>query len=434
MIHVFKTFAAHFFIVTLVALSLEGCKCSPPNPQAVTLRVNNKTKEPIYVDETSGKLGLQIKRDVNGTKFGFDDLICECRFCKNACTVGCLCPQVENKIRKIEPGKSVDRTWNGVVQVSGTTGCSNGIGDGTCLAQENAPLNESFTLELCYSTQRPTGATFGDGGIGNGTLPMSTRTCIERAFAVQDGTVEIGPERGANCAASSECKGKDELCFDGACTAGCPGNDIPELGTAWNLYVANIDNMGFFEPQVAVNKKVFAGTGTIASFVYQGTSLQIGFKKIVNAETLTGKLTLQLPPSLGPSFSIDQKVSVTFIDAVGTQPNRAAVIRNADTQDLLFAVDMSQNGDLLGLPELAPLAVSLDETAIGCRIDSCGKLIYSKRKFGNGAMSFSVDPGKSLTADLSQGAYTFLNVSSGGYVSTTNCDVKTARPFAIWKK
>ena len=43
-----------------------GCRCSPPTPQPVTLRIVNTTRAPIYVDGTLGKLGLALKRDVNG--------------------------------------------------------------------------------------------------------------------------------------------------------------------------------------------------------------------------------------------------------------------------------------------------------------------------------------------------------------------------------
>jgi hypothetical protein len=411
-----------------------SCSCNPANPSAVTLRINNKTKDPIYVEGTNQKLGLSIKRTVNGEKFAFDDLACECRFCKNNCTTSCACPEPASLVRRIEAGKVADRLWSGVVQVSGSSTCSNGSSGGACLAQENAPLNEPFTVELCFSNQRPSGLVFGDGGVGNGALPANTRTCIEKEFRVQDGTVEIGPERGASCNTSAECKGAGELCFDAACTTGCPGNEFPELGSNWNLYVASIDNMGFFESEPRTPGKSFVGTGVISLVVFQGTSLQIGFTKTANAEVLTGKLTVQLPSGAGPTLSLNQKVTALVVDGVGDRPNRAFVLRDAETQAILFAGDMSDNGPLLSAVELAPLVVGADTTAIGCRQDSCGKLLYTKRLFGSGTTSISIEPGKQSQAQLNEGTYVFLNVSSGSYPSSTKCDAKDVKPYAVWRK
>ena len=56
-----------------IATSLAGCRCSPGNPSAVTLKIVNPGPQPIYVDATRGTLGLTLKRDVGGTLYAFDD-------------------------------------------------------------------------------------------------------------------------------------------------------------------------------------------------------------------------------------------------------------------------------------------------------------------------------------------------------------------------
>lgn len=271
----------HSFLILLMLLGVvSGCRCVPANPQPVTLRVINTTRSPIYVNGTGGKLGLSIKRDVGGSLYGFDDLACECRSCSNACNFGCSCPDAGvPSIRRIEPGSTAERTWDGVVQLSGLSNCSSEA----CLDQQNAPLNEPFTVELCFNVKKPTGVAFSDAGVGNGTFLDQTATCTTRQFAPQDLVVEIGPAVGSACTTTADCKGAGELCFDNACTTGCPANDFPTTGAEWVLTVANPDNMGFFEQGArGTRAKTFTGTGTLVSAVYQSNTLLMSFSREIH--------------------------------------------------------------------------------------------------------------------------------------------------------
>lgn len=418
-------------LLSLLTLTALGCRCSPATPVPITMKVVNSTRDPIYVDATRGKLGLTVQRDVAGTLFEFDDLACTCRYCSNVCDSSCSCPDAGSpQIRRVDPGTTAERQWDGVVQISGVTSC----GDGSCLSQENAPTNEPFTLKLCWTNQRPSGVQFSDAGVGQGELTTVSLTCIDKKFELQDGVVEIGPARGAACTTSADCKGLGELCFDNACTTGCPANDFPELGSNWSLLVSSPDNMGFFVQSPRTTGFELKGQGTITAVVYQGTSLQVSLTRPgLPNEMLTGKVTVQLPPMTGAPLQVGQAVTVTVVDDGKTRPNRAVVMRDSMTDAVLFAADMAQDGALLTAMDLTPFSLSWNDSAIGCRIDGCGKLLFFKTKLTGVAGSVEVEPGKRASL-ASNGNYSLLNVSAGRYAGTTRCDVSDIRPWVLWRE
>ncbi len=415
----------------LLALSALGCRCSPANPQPVTLRIVNPTRDPIYVDLTGGKLGLTVQRDVAGTKFGFDDLACECRYCVNACGGACTCPDAGTpRVLRVDPGGTAERGWDGVVQISGASSCT----AEPCLDQQNAPLNEPFTLELCFAAQRPTGVLFGDGGIGDGELPKVSQTCTTKVFTVNDLQVEIGPARGAACTTTADCKGMNELCFDGACTSGCPPNDFPELGSAWSLLVPSPDNMGFFERTSRPKGSQLAGTGTITAVGFQGGTLQVSLSRPgpVQGELLTGRVQVQLPAGFGPPLEVGTPVKVVVVDDGATQPTRAVMVRHATTNEVLFAADVAQGGRLLQPADLAPFTVGDGPAFVGCSQTGCGRFLITGVVFGQGGATVEVLPGKTANVAAAGGTWRFLNVASGVYLSTS-CSVTDLRPYAFWK-
>jgi hypothetical protein len=413
-------------------MSVAGCRCSPASPQPVTLRVVNTTRLPIYVDGTGGRLGLGLKRDVNGMPFAFDDLACECRHCSNACDTSCSCPDAgPEQVFRLEAGASAERTWDGVVQVAGFSNCGN---EG-CLDQQNAPLNEPFTLELCFSPQRPTGVSFNDAGVGNGPLPKVTTTCTTRQFAPQDLEVEIGPARGSSCTSTSECKGEGELCLDGACTTGCPANEFPAVGTEWILTVATPDNMGFFEQSARPQGSQFSGTGLLTSAVYQASTLLLSFSRPgpIAGELLTGRVQIKLPVGTGAPLMSGRQVTAVLLDDGDTSaPSRAFVLKDAATGDVLFAADMGQGGRLLLPSDLGPFSVEDGDVALGCTQNSCGRLLYFSLLFKAGSQRVELSPGTSGELSIGSAKWKFLNVSSGAY-GTTTCPVKDLRPWAFWK-
>lgn len=395
------------------------------------MRVTNSTKDPIFLE--SRTLGLTVRRDIGGQFYGFDDQSCECRMCARACDSTCSCPDAGvSRIFKLQAGGTSTRDWNGVVLVSGVSTCSSA---GMCLDPENAPLNEPFSLELCFSNQRPTGVQFDDAGVGPGELPALSKTCVTKSFMIQDGVVEIGPARGAACTTTADCKGQDELCFDGACTAGCPANEYPELGSNWDLIVASPDNMGFFTqmPRPPSGKQ-FSGTGTITSVVYVGSSLQVSLTRPgLPNEQLTGKVTVQLPPMVGAPLQVGASVTVTVVDDGDKTPTRALVIRDSTKNTVLFAADMAQGGALLGAADLTPFSTATTEVPVGCRQNNCGRLLFFDRTWTWGASSVRAEPGKKVSLPLADGTWSFLNVTNGAY-KTTRCEVTSIQPWVMWRE
>lgn len=420
-----------FALAATLALLVSGCRCSPATPVPITMNVVNGSKDPIFVDTTSGKLGLTVQRDVGGMLYPFDDLACPCLFCSNACDQTCECPDAGDPlIQRVGPGQTIGRPWSGVVQVSGSSSCS---ATGSCLNQENAPTNEPFTLHLCYLAQPPTGVRFDDAGVGFGQLPATATTCVDKQFMIQDGLVEIGPQQGAACTTTADCKGA-ELCFDGACTTGCPANGFP-TGADFSLLVTSPDNMGFFTQSARPLGQQFTGSGTITSVVYVGTSLEVSLARPgAPGETLTGKLTVQLPPATGAPLQVGAMVDVLLLDLGKSAPDRAVVIRDTASKAVLFAADMSTGAPLLTTDDLAPLSTSTDTTPIGCLTDGCGKFLYFTRTFSDGAAQVTVKPGQRGSLTLDGGTWTVLSVNDGAYPTSTLCDVSEIRPFVLWRE
>jgi hypothetical protein len=397
----------------------------------VTLRIVNDSRDPMFVDATLSRYGLEVMRQSGATFYGFDDLACECRFCSNVCSRTCVCPAPASpSVLRIAPGERVERTWNGIVQLAGTTSC----GTGGCLDQENAPLDESFRLKLCFSNQRPTGVEFGDGGLGLGALPQAVLSCVEKLFLPSDGVVEVRPPRGVSCQTTLDCKG-DELCFDGACSAGCPANEFPEYGSNWTLHVAAPENMGFFTKVASGEGSIHSGLGELTSALYQGTSLHLRFKRQDAIDGwVSGGVTVQFPPGTGPALTVGARVSVVLVEAGGDHPNRGVAIREAETGALLLAADMGQGAQVLDAARIEPVVLSPMSVPLGCRRDSCGKKLYFELGAAWGAASARARPGELVALKGTTGTYWLLNVTLSSYQKTTDCKVSEQQPYVLYRE
>jgi hypothetical protein len=415
---------------TLLVTLLSGCTCSPATAVPITMRVLNTSRDPIYVDFTQGRLGLEVQRDVLGTLYGFDDLACPCTFCSNVCGGACDCPDAGVElVRRVAPGQAVEREWDGVVQLSGRPAC----GSEPCTNQENGPLNEAFSLHLCFATQRPLGMDFDDAGVGQGPLPLVGRTCVDRRFAIQDGVVEIGPERGAACTTSQECQGPGELCLSGSCTSGCPANDYP----TWGLQIASPADMGFFTASARPPGSQLTGTGTLTG-VLHGATLRLTLSRpgAGAGELLTAVLSVQLPPPATVPLVVGSRVAVMVVTGADPDlPNRALVIRDATTGALLLAADTARGGALLGAADLTPFSLGSGAVPVGCRQDGCGKLLFYTRVLDGGTpgSSAEVPPGGLATVVVPQGTYSLLSVTDGAYAAATTCAVADERPWVLWR-
>jgi hypothetical protein len=424
----------------IFSFAMGACVCSPSTPQSVTLRLKNTSPAAIYVDQSDGRLGMVVQRNLGGQYTSFVETpACDCQSCDQICSVAtCDCPMPAGMVLRVAAGDSVERTWSGVVQISGSAECG-GFGTGTtCLSPDNAPYNETFNLHLCYVLQAP-GLEFpDDGGSTSGTLDMTSVTCTDKEFHIEDGLAEISPPRGADCVTTADCKGAGELCFSGACTASCPDNGYPSIGQNWNVSVG-VDPMDFFD--VATDGKgrtVYTGTGTITSAAYSGNSVAIQLGRTGSAgEMLRGTVHLSVPPmQLGPLAS---GTGVT-VKAIGpnmteSQGNGALLIRATDDGGtLLVAVDAAQNGALLSPADVAPLTVTFNTDTIGCTTSSgCGKVLYSTTTFTLAGKSVKLEPGSNANLVDPTGVFRALNVEAQINGAGATCDPADIRSYLIWR-
>jgi hypothetical protein len=422
-----RPFAAAFLIVFAA-----GCHCSPTNPSSVTLRLKNNSNSAIFVDDTADKLGLTVQRNVSGTWYGFDETpACACQTCEQVCDLSCACDGGPPKfVRRVLPGTTFERTWNGIVQVQAISGCSNG-GAENCLRPENGPLDEGFNLELCFQLQA-SGVGLPDGGRLAAQYPAAGQSCVDKEFRIADQVVEISPPKGSSCNVQGDCLGPMELCFSGSCTASCPDNGFPTLGAGWALRIAEPDDQGFFAVE---DGGVVSGSGAITSVLYNAGTMTVRLRRTGPAgETYNGAVFVTLPAGAAVPLTQGAQVSVRVIDgSSATNPeNRAVVIHDTDG-GLLFAADQSQQGRLLSAADTAPFTLGNATPIVGCRTTECGKQLFFQTRFTAEGNDTLLDPGKSATVTLSSGAYQVLNVSNASYAITT-CKLSDIRPYALWRQ
>ncbi len=413
-------------IISVWGLLANGCRCSPATPSAVTVRVKNASRDPIFVSDTDEALGVAVQRTVAGMLYSFEEHPCECKTCDFVCSNkcgGCADAGV-SFIRRIEPGGSAERTWNGVVQVSAYA-CGQ-----SCLGAENAPLDETFRAHLCY-TNDVSRFMGNDAGRAEGLFPNVGVTCVDKEFRPRDGVVEVGPERGAACTTAATCFGPGELCFSGSCTAGCPLNTYP---SAPGLQVASITNRGFFTVSPAGGRSVATGAGTVTSATYNGTTLTVQLsRRGAASEVLTGSVQVTMPTREGPALATSAPVTVTVIDAstASNVNNRGLVVRDSNSSQLLFAADVAQLSRVLSGSDIAPFTITDGTVPTGCRTDGCGKALFVAATVNAGGPSVDIEPGERASVKAGTVTYSFVNAFDVTYAKTT-CDYAVLRPYAIW--
>lgn len=419
------TSASHMrgFLPVLLAMTVAGCRCAPATPTPVTLRIKNASRDPVIVQNTKGQLGLSVQRSVNGQWFSFDDLPCVCQTCDRICDRSCRCPDagITGTVRNVPPNGQAERTWDGVVQVAGSS-CD------VCLIPENAPPDETFQLRLCYVTQLDGIDVPSDGGSASGDLPVGdAQTCTTRTFQPDQGVVEIGPDKGADCTSTAGCKGQNELCLAGSCTAGCPANTFPAQA---ELFVTSA-SMGFFDEtrEADGGRVLLDGVGRITAAQFVGETLQLS----LNGANGTGRVDVKLPGGLGaPSFAANTDAGVLVVTrTIDGRTSRGVVVRDPSTNEVLFAADSALNGMTLKPSELAPFSVATQPEAVGCRFDAaCGKFTFLAQTLTNAGASVTAAPG--TLASLSTSNTRFWNVTAGQYPASSRC--VSYRPFAFWKE
>ncbi len=414
-------------------LCLAACQCGIPGaPTPVTVRVKNGLGSPIFVDATAGELGVRIQRKVGGQWSSFVEAPpCECLACDRICGGVCSCPTDESprKVVMIPEGKTQERQWSGVVQLSGRGSC---FRSPDCLAPQNPPVNETFRAQLCYALSVPGVKGVDAGTPVPGALPEEGTICTATEFQVQDQEVEVAPTEGRSCTGHVQCILPGEYCFGGACTAACPSNDFPTVGPGWQIRIPEPDNSGFFAVAQSGGRTVYTGKGTASSVSYQnGTMILRLSRPAPGGGNLVGTLYVTLPPGVAVPLTQGETLDVKVVDGSATMnpDNRAALIRSADGA-LLLAADSAQNGFLLSSADTAPFTVSSVENFVGCEQTECGKRLFKPTLFVSSLGDLELRPGRAAQQVVANATFNLLNVGNGSYAST-RCSLTSLAPYAI---
>lgn len=428
----------------LLALAFSACQCGGPEaPTPVLFRLKNTSQSPVYVDASESRMGLKVKRRVGGEWISFvEEPPCECLSCELVCG-GCECPAASGsgpagspKVMKIEPGGIYEREWLGQVQMSGHASCQSSIIQGPeCLRAENPPINETFRLELCYAPSATSAAQSEPDVPVPGSLPAASVLCVERPFQVQDGVVEINPERGAACSAHSDCKGEGELCFAGGCTRACPEMGYPELGGAWQVRIPEPDDQGFFAWNSSDGVRSFIGTGTVGAVRYENDTMTLTLRRqLQGGGTAVGTVYVTLPRGVAAPLTIGETVHVTLVDASTDRnpDNRGILIREGSPSGtILLAAETAQKGSVLRADLTSPLLVSrASGEAVGCRHTECGQRLHHQTRFAFGDEGVTLDPGKTADVVADAQVYRMANVGNARYANT-HCTLDDVMPWAV---
>lgn len=420
--------------ILLCGVVFGACQCQPDTPSPVTFRIKNVAGSPIFVDATDGRMGLHVKRNVFGEWIPFvEQPACECQVCESIC--GCTCDEAprESRVMKIDEGASAERAWEGRVQVSGSEACGAPLEPPVpCLHQEIPQRNETFRLELCYAPSSQ-GANDADAGVEvPGALQAESILCVEKPFKIEDGEVEISPERGAECVDHADCKNTDELCFGGACTTACPATGYPALGGGWRVSVPEPDDRGFFTYTGGAGRQGWDGTGRVGSVTYSNDTMTVHLRPNFAGSKSNGSITVTLPPGVAVPLQQDELVSVHIVDlSTNENPENRALTLRDDDGTLLLAVDAAQQGVILKGLELAPFAISREGRIEGCEHTECGKNLFHKTRFAVINEAVEIEPGKSVNLVADGVAWTVTNVGNQVYAAETFCTFSDLQPYVI---
>ena len=123
----------------IFSFALAGCMCTPSAPKSVTLRLKNTSRSPVWVSQTNGSLGMEVQRGLSGGYHSFEESpACGCMACDVVCDGPCGCAPPIKWVQNVQPGQSLQREWNGVVQIDTTAGCG-GFGGTPCQQADNKP-------------------------------------------------------------------------------------------------------------------------------------------------------------------------------------------------------------------------------------------------------------------------------------------------------
>ncbi|MGI5865631.1 MAG: hypothetical protein ACOX6T_26715 [Myxococcales bacterium] len=415
----------------LLALFASCAACDEP-PSSVTFTVTNRLDWPIFVQDERGQLGLTVQRHAEGEWIDAAEAsACACEECSEACGY-CLCPKVQTMARRIAPGQSAQRGWDGEYRAAEAVAC-----DGTfvpCLGDRLAAQPGTYRLKLCWATNLESAsggeelfpADFGPG-----------LACAYREFEhPADGEVEIETSPPSGCRVAADCA-PGQMCLGGRCSATCLPHEIPALGGEWNVEVGVPDDAGLFEISSGADGAViYEATGEVSSVRYSAGTTNLTLVRWEEGIDYRATLYFTLPARRTVAFKVGEQLSVRVVDHPegDRQLARAVVIRRAG--ELVLAADNGLGGPALDEPSaIAPFTVETEPVEIiACEQGDCGQRAHRRTIFAaTGSEPLILEPGKS--GELKVGGVLYEVVAVASYSDEVEgCSRSPVTPYAILGK
>jgi len=407
-------------VTASLSFAAASCRCGGDVATPVTVRVKNTLAQGIWVDQTRGKLGVELQRNgAAGWQPFIEQLACACQSCDEVCQCSCDAGVAPPRVMKVAGSGSAEREWEGTIQEEGSVTCGTIFGGRECFRPFIPSLDETLRARLCYALGPPLGtADPGDGGVPvPGMLDPQSLLCVTADFRPSDGEVELSPVQGSSCLSHDGCnRDGGQLCFGGTCTTSCPATGFPEYGTTW-LVAVSVSDQGFFTTATAGGVTTYTGTGTLTDVQINNGTMRLSLSRPASGGgNLIGSVYLTVPPAYFPLLFRNETLSVKVVDASTSRIpiNRALSVRDPAGK-LLVAVDPAIPAAILGVADTSPFTVAATGEVVGCDLQPCGKRLHFRTAFGGGATAdggatLALDPGGASTVVASGLTYRLLNV------------------------
>ncbi len=406
----------------------------------VTFKVRNELAWPIYVQDDFGQLGTSVlRREGDGTQVLLRETSpCACEECSTSqsCNL-CDCTSPTTLVRRIEPGETLERVWQGEFREEVDLGCEDGRDRGailrsTCLGDRLAAQPGAYRVRLCYA-QSITGAPPGDD-----RFPAELRgklTCSTADFEHPAHVVEVSTSNPESCKATRDCP-EGQLCQGGRCSADCLPHEVPALGGDWTVEIGGLDDRGFFTVTERKGSKVYEGTGKVTSVRYNRGTTNLELERIGdNGLDFSASLYYVLPEGRAVPITVGETLSITlrmYPDDGPRRLGRGIVLRQAGT--LLLAADTGVGGIVLDGYEVpnSKFNVDVEGAAFACNPGDCGRRTHR-------TTSFFVGPEKQLhvleagrTAEVQLEGEKYELIAVGNYADEANgCGAMPVTPYVV---
>ncbi|MBS2031103.1 MAG: hypothetical protein JST54_24590 [Deltaproteobacteria bacterium] len=419
-----------------VAAMAGGCNCGKtPPPTPITLVATNDLDFDIFVPDESGQGGLTVGHQ-SGTDFAPvpEKPACPCLECDQACNFEiCQCAPTP-MAHRIRPGQSFTRTFDGNQHPASRASCGAGDLGPVCFLAGEPIETDNYDLQLCFATD-VTGSSAGTDDFP-ATFDSGSLTCLTKTFAYPGQTTwTIAPTPPPPCGAGNACP-SGQLCQHGVCSANCLANNVPSIGSSWDVTVNIVDDEGFFTRQAGTSPVRYTGTGQVGASSFSQGALFLPLARAEGAGEVVGSISVQLPSTItSVPFIASETVSLMVISQNNDPASPAGIVIRDASGNLILAAELDTGTRVLTDTDTAPVTVNGNGTAFACtQSDVCGRSLDTTVLFGGGNAQVEVEDGKSGPVTIGTTTYdatAVANFAGPASAPAEVCAPTTAFGYAI---